>query len=232
MLAIILSMLTVVSVGCNFDISLDEDNDKSSSSSSKSDKNSNDKKESKDNKKQSDFSKIFDSDNKASSDIEDKDVNIATEGQTEKVTEKITEKSTEKSTEKTTEKSTTKSDNNFNIEHKEVLYDDNGLQILYIDSSEEYGYLDFNMYFQNNNDIELEVQAWEAYVNGTEIDAIMSAPIEAKGVYSDCMSFELEDLEDAGISPEEIKTVEVSFHIFNWNDDSIEIDTKLIKFTP
>lgn len=228
MLAIILSMLTVVSVGCTFDISLDGNNDKSSSDSSKSDKSSKDDEESKDDKKQSDFSAMFDSDNKSSSDIEDKDINIATEEQTEKVTEKVTEKSTEK----TTEKATTKSNNNFNIEHKDVLYDDNGIQILYINSSEEYGYLDFNMYFKNNNDIELEVQAWEVYVNGTEMDAIMSAPIESKGVCSDCMSFELEDLENAGISPEEIKTVEVSFHIFNWNDDSIKIDTELIKFAP
>ena len=113
-----------------------------------------------------------------------------------------------------------------------VLYDDNGLQITYIDAEEQSGYLDFNMSIKNDNDVEIEVQAWEVYINGIEVDAIMSAPVEPGKVALDDMGFDLEELEDAGIDPDEIETVEVSFHIFNWEDEFESIDTELIKFEP
>ena len=214
-LALLLSMITVVSAGCTFDVSFDD----KSSDSSASDKETKDDDEKSDDGEKSGFSSMFGS--------EDEEV---TEDATEAPTKEETEEQKEKPTEKETEKSTTKSSDT--TASSNVLYDANRVEITYIDTVEEAGYLDFNMSIKNDNDVEIEVQAWEVYVNGIEVDAIMSAPVKPGKTTEDTMGFELEDLEDAGIDPDEIETVEVSFHIFNWDDEIESIDTKLIEFKP
>lgn len=209
-LAVLLSMITVVSTtGCTAD---KPDKDDETSKPSVSDKDSGEK-----NDKVSPFSALYGDDK-----TDDTDKTDTTDDE-EDISENIDIPEEDESDKP-------REDNDSNLVSSNCLYDENNLKIEFVDKVEEYGYLDFNMNITNSGKVDLEVQAWETYINGIEVDAIMSASVKAGETITDDMGFEVEELEEKGIDPNNIESVEVSFHIFSWEDEIESIDTELIKF--
>ncbi|MEE0265899.1 MAG: hypothetical protein UD936_09770 [Acutalibacteraceae bacterium] len=242
-LAIILSLLTVTSTGCGLVAELIEGFDSvMADTSEKAEGSSRSNNSTKD--KNSDSENLL-------SDVLKLDKNTgeeateATEATTEAITESVTEPVTEQNTvegEESTEP-VTNSEGSENVQTSEpateagtsapadsnVLYDEAGLKITFIDCVEKYGTLKANMSFENSSDVAFEVQVRDVYVNGQPVSAIMSVSTEIGNTIEDSMKMNVEKLEKAGIKTSDIQTIELSFHIFNWSDKSVSIDTPRIK---
>lgn len=122
---------------------------------------------------------------------------------------------------KINETTTTKKDNT-----NTVVYKDKTVKITYKGTDEDdiYG-TELNFTIENLSKKNITVQASDVSINGIMVDPIFSCTVSAGKIANDDMSFL--DLEDNGI--DKIKTVELSFHIFD--DDSWDtiVDTKVVK---
>ena len=246
-LAVILSMLAVTSTGCGIvleliesfdsivsntaDIADEKDNDK--------DKANDDKYNNKESKKDKEsLSDIFSFDDDIDKENPTEDITEATEAITENITEATTEVTPaeiEKSTELATnpeniEAGEFATDGNSIADDSNVLYDEAGLKITYLNFEEKYGYFRVNMSFENSSDVPFEVQAWDVYINGQDVSAVMSVATEVDNTIDGSMKFSLEKLRELGIQTSDIETIEVSFHIFDWEDKIDSINTPIIKF--
>ncbi len=238
LLAVILSMLAVASTGCTLVEDITDTLD-SFSTSSKDNRDEDDvedeeedkDEESKDIDEDKDKDKDEDSDDKSSlSNIINFNKNNADEEPSEEVIVEPATSIVEATEAVDTENEPTELSEKPQIAQNNILYDDAGLKITYNNISKEFDLLRFNMTFENSSDIPLVVQAWEVYINGKEVDAIMSVGTEVGNTIEDAMKFYIDDLKELGIEIDDIETVEVSFHIFDWDGKVESVDTELIKF--
>ena len=122
---------------------------------------------------------------------------------------------------KINETTTTKKDNT-----NTVVYKDKTVKITYKGTDEDdiFG-TELNFTIENLSKKNITVQARDVSINGIMVDPIFSCNVSARKIANDDMSFS--NLEDDGI--DKIKTVELSFHIFD--DDSWDtiVDTKVVK---
>lgn len=118
------------------------------------------------------------------------------------------------------------------IQIGDVIYKGNGMTITYQGIEEDGSYSGHSVFFEiaNDNDVEMEVQVWGCYVNGVEVDVIMSAPVPAHSSTIDRMVLVKDDLTAAGISFNSIDEISLTFHIFNWDDSSLRFDTEYVTF--
>lgn len=127
----------------------------------------------------------------------------------------------ETTTTKINDTTTTEKDNT-----NPVVYKDKTVKITYkgIDEDDLFG-TELNFTIENLSKKNIIVQARNVSINGIMVDPIFSCDVSAGKIANDEMSFL--NLEDDGI--DEIKTVELSFHIFD--DDSWDtiVDTKTVK---
>ena len=133
--------------------------------------------------------------------------NTATEKKTEPVTNKPTEKPTEK------------------IE--KVLFEGNSIKIIYKGISSGWLGKDLNLRIENNSERDYTVQVRDVSVNGYMIDPVFSCDVKSGKTANDEISFMDSDLEKNDI--EEIKDIELSFDVFNYDDWSDGFDTEMIK---
>lgn len=107
-----------------------------------------------------------------------------------------------------------------------VIYKDKTVKITYkgIDEDDVFG-TELNFTIENLSKKNIIVQARDVSINGIMVNPIFSCNVSAGKIANDDMSFL--NLEDDGI--DKIKTVELSFHIFD--DDSWDtiVDTKVVK---
>ena len=121
----------------------------------------------------------------------------------------------------TTTQTTTKKDNT-----NTVVYKDKTVKITYKGTDEDdiFG-TELNFTIENLSKKNITVQASDVSINGIMVDPIFSCTVSAGKIANDDMSFL--NLEDDGI--DKIKTVELSFNVFD--DDSLDtiVDTKVVK---
>lgn len=151
-----------------------------------------------------------------------------TEPETETETETETEPETEKPTKKPAEKPAEKPTENKSSE--QVLFDNNGIKITYTGMSSSYLGPQIKLRIENNSDIEFTVQTRNCAVNGYMIDPVMSCDVGSGKKANTSMTFMDSYLEENGITT--IESVELNFHMFNWDYDDRGFDTETISFNP
>lgn len=79
------------------------------------------------------------------------------------------------------------------------------------------------VYIENNSDKDITVQTRDVSINGFMVDAMFSSDVIVGKRAVDTITFMETELEDNGIT--EITDVELSFHIFDYNDWETIVDT-------
>ena len=143
-----------------------------------------------------------------------------TEPETEAQTEQETEKETEPETEAPTEPAN---------DISKVMYDANGIRITLVgiesDDNSIFPTVNLKVLIENDTDEEKCVQVRQFSINGFMIDPYFSPEIAAHKKINDKITIDAEDLEKNGITYDTIQDIELSFHIFNWDDWENNIDT-------
>lgn len=108
----------------------------------------------------------------------------------------------------------------------EVLYDSDGIKIVGkgLSSNDSIFGPGLIIYIENNSDKNRTVQVRDTSVNGFMIDTIMSQDVVTGKKAITAVTFLSSSLEDNAIT--DITSVETSFHIFDTDDWSDEIDTE------
>jgi len=112
----------------------------------------------------------------------------------------------------------------------EVLYDANGIKIVYQGLSKD-GFLgpEVNLYIENSTDSTVTIQTRDTSVNGFMIDPILSSDVVPGKKAYDEMTFMSSNLEESNIT--EIEEIELSFHIFDAATWDTIVDTEAITIT-
>lgn len=143
-----------------------------------------------------------------------------TEPETEAQTEQETEKETEPETEAPTEPAN---------DISKVMYDANGIRITLVgiesDDNSIFPTVNLKVLIENDTDEEKCVQVRQFSINGFMIDPYFSPEIAAHKKINDKITIDAEDLENNGITFDTIQDIELSFHIFNWDNWDSYIDT-------
>lgn len=137
-------------------------------------------------------------------------------GEDSKTTEKNTEPITTKPTEQHTIKSTEK-----------VLFEGNGIKIIYKGITSDGFYHNANVKIENNSSRDYTVQVRDVSVNGYMIRPVFSCDIKNGKMANDKISFFDSDLEENDIK--EIKDIELSFHVYNDDEWEDRFETEMIK---
>lgn len=106
-----------------------------------------------------------------------------------------------------------------------TLYSENGLKIVYkgLDTSDEIFGPKLVMYLENTGSKDVCVQVRDVSVNGYMIDPIFSVDLPAGKHAISGVTFMKDDLSKNGIS--KIQTVDLSFHVFDWDEGDTIVDT-------
>lgn len=112
----------------------------------------------------------------------------------------------------------------------EVLYDENGIKIVYkgVNSDDNILGPEVLLYIENNTEQTITVQSRDTSVNGFMMDPSLSPEITPGNKTVSGMTFMSSDLEENNVT--DFETIETSFHIFNENYDSV-VDTEPITIT-
>lgn len=102
-----------------------------------------------------------------------------------------------------------------------LLYEDDNAKIVAKTLSEYYGDADVILYIENKSDQSYTVQARDEYVNGIEIESIMSTDITPGDHAISAMSFAGSDLEENGLTFDDITKVEFTLLAYDENYDDI-----------
>ncbi len=107
-----------------------------------------------------------------------------------------------------------------------VLYDENGVKIVYTGThQDEYAFY-VDLYMENNIGYDIEVQVRDVSINGFMIEPTFSSGIADGKKTNDDIDFRLSDLEKNGIFlPTEI---ELKFHFFDWDDWGSYFDSDVV----
>lgn len=109
-----------------------------------------------------------------------------------------------------------------------VIYDDNGIKIVAKNISENTSAIgsELLLYIENNRENNITIQTRNTSVNNFMIDSVFSQEIVAGKHAVSSVTFMKEDLEENEI--EEIKDIELSFHIFDSSTSDIIVDTDIV----
>ncbi len=108
-----------------------------------------------------------------------------------------------------------------------VLYDENGVKIVYTGNHQDEHEFYLDLYIENNIGYDIEVQVRDVSINGYMIEPSFSSSIADGKKINDDIDFRLSDLEKNGISiPTEI---ELKFHIFDWDSWESRFDSNVVK---
>lgn len=109
------------------------------------------------------------------------------------------------------------------------LYNANGLKIVYkgVDTSDEIFGPRLMVYLENASGKDICVQVRNVSVNGYMMEPIFSVDLPSGKHAVSGITFMEEDLSKSGIS--KMQTVELSFHVFNWNSGDTVFDTASIR---
>ena len=112
-----------------------------------------------------------------------------------------------------------------------LLYNANGLKIVYkgLDTSDEIFGPRVMLYLENTGSKDVCVQVRDVSVNGYMIDPIFSVDLPIGKHAVSGVTFMKEDLTENGIS--KIQSVDLSFHVFSWDEGNTIVDTSPITIT-
>lgn len=113
-----------------------------------------------------------------------------------------------------------------NENNNSVIYEDETVQITYtgIEKDLSFGWTDVKLTIENKSDKKICVQDQDVSINGVMTDPIFSCEITRGKKANDIMTFT--HLEEDGI--DKIETIELSFHIFDYDSRDTIIDTEPI----
>lgn len=113
----------------------------------------------------------------------------------------------------------------------DVAYEGNGVKIVVKGLNEDMSIMGPSVvvYIENTGDKDVTVQARDVSVNGFMFDPIFSCDIGAGKHAVDTITFMSSDFEENGISA--IETLELSFHIFDFDNWDTIVDTDVISLT-
>lgn len=113
----------------------------------------------------------------------------------------------------------------------DVIYDENGFKFVKKGFVEDDPYDDpgILLYVENNTEDAVLIHSVDVKVNGESVDETFSCPMSAGAHAIAAMTFEAQDFENLGI--EEIKEVELNFHIVEWENWDTILDTPILKIT-
>lgn len=113
-----------------------------------------------------------------------------------------------------------------NENNNSVIYEDEIVQITYtgIEKDLSFGWTDVKLTIENKSDKKICVQDQDVSINGVMTDPIFSCEITKGKKANDIMTFT--HLEEDGI--DKIETIELSFHIFDYDSRDTIIDTEPI----
>lgn len=114
-------------------------------------------------------------------------------------------------------------------EKKNTLYNASGIKIMYKRISDHFDDKSIDLYIENNTLKDITVQVRDFSINGYMIDPIFSSDVAAGKKINDDIVISDSKLEKNDI--EEIKDVELKFHIYNDDTGDTIIDTGVIKFS-
>ena len=111
-----------------------------------------------------------------------------------------------------------------------TLFNENGIKIIALELVPDESFIgpSIRIYIENNTKKNIDVQVRNCSVNGFMIDPVISSEVATGKKIVDTIDFMESDLSENGISINEIKTVELSFHIFDSDSWSTIVDTALI----
>lgn len=112
----------------------------------------------------------------------------------------------------------------------DVAYEGNGVKVVVKGLSEDNSIFGpgIVVYMENNGEKNVTVQTRDVSVNGFMVDAMFSSDVVAGKRAVDAITFMSSDLEDNGIT--DIKDVELSFHIFDSNWNTV-VDTDVVSIS-
>lgn len=110
-----------------------------------------------------------------------------------------------------------------------TLIDEKGIKIISkgLDSDSSIFGPELILYIENNTGINTTVQARDVSINGFMADSIMSCDISKDNKAVTSLTFMTSDLEENGI--EEIKDIELSFHVYDYDSYKAYFDTQTVK---
>lgn len=113
----------------------------------------------------------------------------------------------------------------------DVAYEGNGVKIVVKGLSEDMSIMGPSVvvYIENTGDKDVTVQTRDVSVNGFMLDPIFSCDIGAGKHAVDTITFMSSDFEENGISA--IESLELSFHIFDFDSWDTIVDTDVISLT-
>lgn len=112
-----------------------------------------------------------------------------------------------------------------------LAYDGNGIKVVVKGISEDSSLFgpSIVVYIENNSDKDITIQTRDVSVNGFMVDAMFSSEVVIGKRAVDTITFLASELEENEIT--EIKTAELSFHIFDAADWDTIVDTDVITMT-
>lgn len=132
------------------------------------------------------------------------------------------ESTTEKAT--VTEPVTESEDKSTN----KVIFDNNGIKVIYTGIEKDNFYTRVKMYIENNSNTDYTIQARDVSVNGYMMDPVFSCEVKSGKKANDTMDFFNSDFDENNI--ESLSNIEFYLHIFNWDNNEVDFDSEMISF--
>lgn len=113
----------------------------------------------------------------------------------------------------------------------ELAYEGNGIKIVIKGLAEDDSIFGPSIvtYIENTGDKDVTVQTRDVSVNGFMVEAVFSCDVVAGKRAVDTITFMESDLEENGITT--IENVELSFHVFDFDDWETIVDTEIANIT-
>ena len=113
----------------------------------------------------------------------------------------------------------------------DVAYDDGGVKIVIKGLAEDESVFgpSIVVYIENNSDKDITVQTRDVSINGFMVDAMFSSDVLVGKHAVDTITFMEFDLEENEIT--EIENVELSFHVFDYEDWGTIVDTDVVEIS-
>ena len=113
----------------------------------------------------------------------------------------------------------------------DLAYEGNGIKIVIKGLAEDDSIFGPSIvtYIENTGDKDVTVQTRDVSVNGFMVEAVFSCDVVAGKRAVDTITFMESDLEENGITT--IENVELSFHVFDFDDWETIVDTEIVNIT-
>lgn len=136
--------------------------------------------------------------------------------------------SDEPETEPTTEQAT--KSNSKKQTKEQTLIKSHNVKVVYKGIEETIYGQKVKLYIENNSNYDYEFQLRNVSVNGFMCEPVMSVEVNSGKKVNNGFTIENKFLDENGIT--DIKTIDLSIHAFNWDDDTHDFDSETVTFKP